>query len=208
MDLSKGQKISLVKGTDSISELRFGVNWGKIKKGGEKKLFGLLGTTATSETSVDLDAAAFCFDANNKCVADCYTNLLGGKLDIGFLKHSGDDLSGDSSRDDSDNETISAFISRIPENVNNIVFTVNSFSRQSFDEIPYVGIRIYEGAVNNPTNVRCRFNLENDYTFKGKKATIIGKLYRRPDGWNFEAIGDVLDVNGITNIRAAAARYI
>lgn len=204
MELAKAQKINLVKGTNSgIEVLRFGINWGKIKT---KKLFGMI---STGEESVDLDAAAFCFNKNSRsCISDCFTNLLGGKLDLGYLKHSGDDLTGDSDDDGADNETISVFVNKIPSNIDCIIFTANSFSKQTFDQIPYVGIRIYEGEVNSVQKLHAKYNIANDVTFKNKVAAIIGKMYRREDGWNFEAIGDVLNTNGISNIRSASARYI
>lgn len=214
MNLSKNQTISLVKGIDErFSVLRFGVNWGMIggkREVTKRKLFFFKKTEIVEERTkcVDLDAAAFCYDENNEFVEDCFTNLLGGKLDIGYLKHSGDDTRGDSVSDDSDNETISVFINNIPSNINSIVFTVNSFSGEKFNEIPNVGIRIYEGEVDIPTRVRATFDLHNDNSFNNTKAVIIGKLFRVGGGWDFKAIGATYEKANINSLRKVCKLYV
>lgn len=54
---------------------------------------------------------------------------------------------------------------------------------------PYIRLRIYTGRAGRPDEVLCAYNLENNSTFKGKEAMVLGYFYRSGDGWKFKADG-------------------
>ena len=105
INLTKGQKIDLRKNSgDTLTNICVGVNWGAI----EKK--GFWGNTKFE--SVDLDASCISFDDNKNPLEVIYFGNL--KSENGSIKHSGDDLVGDTGGDDGlDNEIISVDLTKI-----------------------------------------------------------------------------------------------
>jgi stress response protein SCP2 len=90
-------------------------------------------------------------EVNNKELETIYYGRL--KSSKGYsIYHSGDDRIGGLDVDENDNEIITVDFTQLKENVKKIIFTVNSFKRQKFGLIPYIKLRIYEGAPNQPTN--------------------------------------------------------
>lgn len=197
INLSKNQTINLSKQSSNLSQVRFGINWGMKEVVGKKREGGLFGfggkvvETVVGKQAVDLDASATVFSGANE------DTVYFGKLRNSFITHSGDDLVGDDEKDDDDNETITIDLSNVPNHVQEVYLYVNSFSGQKFNEIPYAGIRIYEGNVNNPTKVLAKFDLVNDSSFKDAKTIILGKLYKENGDWDFKAIGDTYNVSRI-----------
>lgn len=207
INLQKGGRINLSKDDagNSLNHLFFGANWGAIKKGGFMGFGG--GTTA-----VDLDASIVLLDANKREVDTVY---FGHKVSKdGAIRHSGDDLVGDTDGDDGmDNETISVNLSKIAPNVEYLVCILNSFRNQRFDEIPYMGLRIYTTTDNKPVsspsqtpNVLASYNLKSDngdpdMTFKGRQAIILGVAYRKDGEWKFKALGNTGDWGSIAEIK-------
>jgi tellurium resistance protein TerZ len=181
ISLQKGQRISLEKGGQGIEKLCVGVNWGAIEK---KGFFG-----SKNHVAVDLDASAGLFSANKERVDIVYFGQKKSKC--GAVIHSGDDLVGDTGGDDGlDNEVISVDLAKVPNEVEQIVFVLNSFRGQDFADIPFASIRIYEGTPGRVDNVVATFDIANDATFKGKVSMIMGKLYRHGGAWKFTSIGD------------------
>lgn len=195
INLSKKQTINLSKQANNLTQIRFGVNWGMKEIKGIKKEGGFLGfggkpvETIIKKEAVDLDASATVFSGGNTETVSFM------KLRNSFITHSGDDRVGDDEKDDDDNETITIDLTNVPNHVQEVYLYVNSYSGEKFDEIPYAGIRIYEGNVNNPSKVIAKFDLVNDDNFKGAKTIVLGKIFKEASGdWDFEAIGDTYDV--------------
>ena len=196
LNLTKNQTINLSKqASQGLTTLKFGVNWGKIttKSGG---FFGI--GSRTVKEDVDLDASATTFQSSGVLDTVYY-----GKLRNSFITHSGDDRVGDCSQDDSDNETITVDFTRVPNNVDRIYLYVNSFTGQTFDSLPYTGVRVYEGATNRPTNTIAKFEVANDSSFKGVKTMVLGYCEKVNGGWEFKSKGDA--VRGISSIRETVA---
>ena len=198
INLQKGQRIDLRKSEGStLSEFCVGVNWGAI----EKK--GFLGLSKSS-TKVDLDLSCVMTDASNKVVDFLYSpqykpevlakyGLAPGKLvsKTGSLKHSGDDREGDSGGDDGlDNEVISVNLNSIDPAITQIFFFLNNVGPEDFSQIPYAKIRMYEGTPTKVKEVFASYNVAAESQFAGKKALIMGKLYKKENEWKFNAIGD------------------
>ena len=179
INLAKGQKINLKKENGSdLNSFCVGANWGAIET---KGFFG------TKKIPVDLDLSLGMFDANKNLLKKVY---FGNKKEQGIL-HSGDDLVGDEGGDDGlDNEVIQVDLTKIPSNVEQIVFVLNSFKGQDFATIPYASIRLYEGTPSRVNEIVATYNIASDSKFKGFVSMILGKLYRRNGEWKFSAIGE------------------
>lgn len=180
INLSKNETINLSKeiSKETLSKLNFGVNWGKIVTK------GFLGF-GSKQKDVDLDASVSIFSNTGFLETVSFW-----KLSNDYIKHSGDDLVGDSSFNDSDNETITIDFSKVPPNVERLFLYVNSFSGDTFDEIPYAGVRVYEGSVNDPSKVLAKFEIANDSAFKDSKTMILGMCESVSGSWEFKTIGE------------------
>ena len=202
--LEKGQRINLEKGNGSkLTNFCVGCNWGAIIK---KTFFGLSSTVV----DVDLDLSCLMFNANGEAVDHIYSPLYrfgdrnvglpNGKVDSidRALHHTGDDTQGDQNGDDGlDNEIITVDLSRVNDNVHQIVFFLNIYNNEDFQgdfsEIPYASIRMYEGTATRVREVFAQYDVATKTECVGKRALIMGKLYRRNGEWKFAAIGDAYE---------------
>ena len=174
--LSKGDEFVIgIPGNDTLATVSVGLGWdeSEIKK---KGLFGIGG--GTKEAAVDLDASCLLFDANKQLTDQVSFQQLRSKCKS--VVHTGDNKSGDAPGAD---EVINVNLSKIPENVSALVFTVNCFSEVTFDKITAAFITIFDTVTNKEV---ARFDL----SMEGGTHTglIIGKLYRKGDEWVFQAI--------------------
>ena len=137
-------------------------------------------------------------DANGK-LQSCiyYGNLCSVNSAV---VHTGDNLTGEGSGDD---ETIYVDLSKIPENIHHLIFTVNIYSAQSrkqhFGMIQNAYIRLIDRS--NGAEL-CRFNMSDDCS--GKTALIVADVYRQDNEWKFRAVGTATDD---VSISKTAKRY-
>ena len=200
--LEKGQRINLEKSDGSkLTDFCVGVNWGAIEISS-----GFLGF-GQKTIDVDLDLSCVLIDNNNKMCDHVYSPLYkteflrrygmpNGKLDTAdrALHHSGDDRAGDKDDDDGlDNEIITVNLPKVNSNVAQIFFFLNSVGKEDFSQIPYSKIRMYEGTPTNVKAVFASYNVSAESQYAGKRAVIMGKLYRKNGEWKFHAIGDPTD---------------
>lgn len=213
VNLTKGQTVNLTKdGTSSTSNLTqvfFGAKWGSIihktiKGGFLRKLFGKVEEVMSTPESVDLDASLLIYDKNKNLIDSVY---FGHKMSRdGAILHSGDDLTGTvGDEKENDNETISIDLSAISHKAQYIVAILNSYRHHKFDEIPYMKLRIYTGRAGIPDEILCAYNLENNDSFKGKEAIILGYFYRSDNGWKFKADGTTSNESSIRCIADGTA---
>lgn len=199
INLIKGQRIELKKATGArLTEFCVGANWGGIEKRG-----GFLGLGKKVE-EVDLDLSAVLLGLDGRLYDHIYSPLYkvellakfelpAGKLTTanGALQHTGDDRTGDVGGDDGlDNEIITVDLNRIPSGVGQIFFFLNNCGQEDFSLIPYAKIRMFEGTPQRVKEVFASYNVAAEPQYKGHRALILGRLYRKDDGWRFAAIGD------------------
>ena len=173
LSLVKGQKISLEKeGGAGLTRVAMGLGWDAVKSKGILGMF-------SKPKEIDLDASCVLFDAAKNIVDVVWFQQLASK--DGSIRHSGDNRTG---AGDGDDETINVDLSKVPANVTSLVFTINSFTGQTFNEIE---------------NAFCRLvNLANNqeiakYTLSGGgsvTAQIMARLYRHNSEWKMAAIGE------------------
>jgi tellurium resistance protein TerZ len=217
--LQKGQRINLKKETgDELKQFCVGCNWGAVTRP------GFLGF-GKKIVDVDLDLSCLMFDAAGNICDHIYSNLyrfadrnpqLGlpnGKLDSidRALHHTGDDLTGDQDGDDGlDNEIITVDIQRVNPSVNQIVFFLNIYNNEDFQgdfsEIPYASIRMYEGTPTKVRSVFAQYDVATKTECAGKRALIMGKLYKHDGEWKFSAIGDAFEDSNIVQTIARVTK--
>lgn len=200
INLQKGGRIDLSK-ESTASVFRIGLGWDAPGK------------------EFDLDAMALMLKADGKVLSDANIVFYGNLEDPAkSVKHSGDDLVGDT--DGMDNETISVELDRIRPEVSYVAFILNSYRHQRFDKIPYMGLRIYTTADGRPVtrpnanpNILAKFNLDNDSkdpdtTFVGREAIILGVAYRKDSEWKFKALGNTGSWQSISEIERVLPNFI
>ena len=110
--------------------------------------------------------------------------------------HSGDNLTGDG---DGDDEQVSIELSKIPTQVEKLVFIVNIYDatkrKQHFGMIRNAFIRVV-----NPSNNQelIKYNLTDDYS--GKTSLIVGEIYRHGNEWKFAAVGTGTNAAGLSDV--------
>ncbi len=180
INLQKGQKISLAKESGgSLSKVVMGLGWDAKKspsKGG--MLGGLFGGGGSSE-AIDLDASCVLFDDANKAVDFVYFGQLKSK--DGSITHTGDNRTGEG---DGDDEQILVDLDKVPANIKSLVFTVNSFTGQTFDAVENAYCRIVDCS-SKAEVARYTLSSQGSHT-----AQIMAKIYRHNGEWKMHAIGE------------------
>lgn len=180
LTLSKNQSISLEKTAGpGITSVSLGLGWDPARAGGF--LSKMLGSSA----QIDLDASCIVLDSGLKPIDLVWFRQLKSK--DGSIEHSGDNLTGEG---DGDDETIHVDLQRLPSTVQYLVFTVNSFRGQTFDQVENAYCRIVNGTKNQEL---ARFNLAQK---GGHTGVVMASLSRAVGGWEFKAIGQ--STNGRT----------
>ncbi len=200
-------------GGATLTKFCVGVNWGAIEKTVTRqvKKGGFLGFGGTTESvqknikkAVDLDLSCIMLYSDGERWDHLYSPEYNPKklAKIGFppgkllsrdgaLRHSGDDRTGDLDGDDGlDNEIISVDLDKVHPDIDRIYFFVNNATNEDFYQIPFAKIRMYEGTPTRVDNVYANFDVVSDAAYKGRRAMIMGKLYKKNNVWKFNAIGD------------------
>lgn len=172
INLSKGQAISLQKSDgDSLSAVRMGLGWQAAPRRG---LFG----KRTRE--IDLDASAVLFADKQAVDVVFFQHLVS---DDGSVRHTGDNLVGGAGQG-GDDEAILVDLQRVPVHVDQVVFTVNSFTGQTFAEVQNAFCRLVD-ETNGQELARYTLTGGGEYT-----AQIMAKVHRQGNAWQMTAIGE------------------
>ncbi|MCP5424526.1 MAG: TerD family protein [Gammaproteobacteria bacterium] len=180
INLQKGQRISLAKEAGArLSRIYMGLGWG-MKSVVSKGFLGFGG--GAKAVAVDLDASCLMFDGAGNLVDQVWFRQLQSRC--GSVQHSGDDRSGGGNAD-VENERITIDLNQAPTTVQSLIFTVNSFSGESFEGIPNAFCVVVDADAGKEI---ARFNL----SLEGGHFTglIMTKLYRHDGDWKVQAIGD------------------
>ncbi|MFJ1543753.1 TerD family protein [Streptomyces sp. NPDC088246] len=174
VNLSKGQQISLSKSDGSaLISVRMGLGWQAApRKGFLAKL--------TGPRDIDLDASALLFADRQLADVVFFQHLTSND---GSVRHAGDNLTGGAGAG-GDDETILVDLARVPAHIDQIVFTVNSFTGQTFAEVENAFCRLVDDA--NGTELA-------RYTLSGggaHTAQIMAKFHRNGGSWQLRAIGE------------------
>ena len=172
VNLSKGQKVDLTKTNPGLTKILIGLGWDTH--------------TYDGGSDFDLDAAAFCLNANGKVNDDADFIFYNNKTHAsGAIEHMGDNLTGDG---DGDDEQMKIDLAAVPEAISKIDFTVTindaDTRNQNFGQVSNAYIRIVDEATGTEL---IRYDLSEDFSIE--TAVVVGELYRNGSEWKFNAIG-------------------
>lgn len=167
LSLTKGQPLSLTKAAGRrLSRVAIGLAWDPAPS-----LLGWFGGG-----SVDLDASCICLDGWGQVVDQVWFNQLHSRERA--IHHSGDNRTGDGGGDD---ETIRVNLEALDPRIAALVFTITSYTGQTFDRLAGSTCRVYEGE-----------QILAQYALPGKgshTALVVAGLRRQGDDWEAEALG-------------------
>ena len=172
ISLKKGQKVDVTKTNPGLNKVVVGLGWdvNAYDTGG----------------SFDLDTAAFLLGANGQ-VRNTDDFVFYGNLRhvSGAVEHMGDNTTG---LGDGDDELIKVDLSKVPESVTRITFTVTIYEgeerHQNFGQINNAFIRIVD---EDKGTELLRYDLGEDFSIE--TAAVFGELYKYNGEWKFNAIG-------------------
>jgi tellurium resistance protein TerZ len=172
ISLKKGERVSLSKSAPAgLSRVTMGLGWDAARpKGFIGKLFG--------GGEIDLDASCLLFNARGQIVDQVWFRQL--KSADGSVLHTGDNRTGAGEGDD---EQIRVDLSRVPAHVQTLLFVVNSFLGQTFNEVENAFCRVVDEHTGKEL-ARYELREQGRHT-----AQIMAKVYRDGHEWQMEAIG-------------------
>lgn len=186
VNLEKGQKISLAKQGGELSEIFMGLGWDAARP---RSLGGFFGKFVGRGSSIDLDASCVMFDESKQPLDIVFFNSLTGAN--GAVRHTGDNLTGEG---DGDDEVIEVSLERLPENVCYLVFTVNSYRGQTFDEVDNAFCRLVDKRAGQEL---ARYSISGGGPHT---AMIMAKIYRHGGEWKMHAIGEPMTAKTATQM--------
>jgi tellurium resistance protein TerD len=171
ISLSKGGNVNLSKEAPGLNKITVGLGWD---------------ARATDGAAFDLDASAFLVKLDGKVRSDndfCFYNNK--VVADGAVQHAGDNTTG---AGDGDDETVNVELSKIPSDLDKVVFAVTIHDaearKQNFGQVSRAYIRV----VNQDGGQElARYDLSEDASIE--TAMIFGEIYRIGDDWKFKAVG-------------------
>jgi tellurium resistance protein TerD len=171
ISLSKGGNVNLSKEAPGLNKIQVGLGWD---------------ARATDGAAFDLDASAFLVKLDGKVRSDSDFCFYNNKVVAnGAVSHMGDNTTG---AGDGDDEVVKVELSKIPTDLDKIVFTVTIHEaesrKQNFGQVSHAYIRI----VNEEGGAEiARYDLSEDASIE--TAMIFGEIYRVGSEWKFKAVG-------------------
>lgn len=174
VSLAKGQSIRLEKsGGGTLTRVTMGLGWDV------RKSKGFMGMFSGGGGEIDLDASCLLFDAQHQLLDAIWFQQLRSK--DGSIVHTGDNRTG---AGDGDDEQIIVDLSSIPGQVASLVFTVNSFTGDTFDKIENAYCRLVDASNGQEM---ARYDLTGAGSHTGQ---VMAKVSRTGAGWEMKALGE------------------
>jgi len=141
----------------------------------------------SAEDAVNLDASAICLDRNHRLVE--IVSCRNRRSRDGAIRHGGDEREGDSWGDD---EKLQISLHRVSSRVHSIVFTINSFSGESLNNVDNASCRLYAPGRHLFAQSRNLgiYHMENDKALRFKTALLMGALYRDNGEWMLRILSE------------------
>lgn len=168
ISLIKGESIPLTKEHRGLDNIKFCASWDINPE--------------AKEEAFDIDINAFALGKDGKVSTDDdFVFYNQKKHPSGAIVLNKDNLTGEGEGVD---EEIEVTLSRIPESIEEIIFTTTIYTQQSFGDIQSSSVYI----INASTDMElARYDLGEE--FAADRAVITGKLYRYQGEWKFKAVG-------------------
>lgn len=191
--VTPGQTLNFAKdfGTSISGVLSFNLNWGQIN-GAAVDLDAILVTKSSGKPVEAVKKAGFMsklFGGKDEVSTQAgidKTYYFGNKTGAG-VKHQGDDRTGAEDK----GEYIEVDLSKLPPHVDELVFSVISFSNHNFSDLPFASIEVFTGSPGKPG--RGLVSMELTEFKRSTKAVVLAKVKRNTAG-EWEVTG--LNVEG------------
>lgn len=190
ISLKKGERISLSKEAPGLSKIFMGLGWDPVKA--KSGWFG-----KAEEKSIDLDASVLLFDEQGTVIDTVWFRQLSSR--DGSIKHSGDNTTG---KGEGDDERIYVDLNALPTNVKTLIFTVNSYTNQSFAEIESATCRLVDNATGKEL-ASLVLSERGSHT-----AAIMSSVYRNNGEWKMAAINDIGNGRTVDQLVGLARKHI
>jgi stress response protein SCP2 len=153
---------------------------------------------ADSRKAIDLDASVIALDSSGSELAIVWNRHLNEFM--GALQHTGDSKEGTA---EGDAERILVELNRLPDQVNALVFTLTSFSGQTFTDLTSAYCRLVDGDSNAEV---AHFDLTDT---QPSTAVLMSMIKRSgPGWWEIRTIGEFHDFRVPKKLVDAAARHV
>lgn len=188
--LSQGQEVKIRYADDKpLTKIIVGIGW----------------DPAHGTDNMDVDSSVIVMSPNNR---DYDLVYFGDKEHAsGCVIHHGDNLTGEGDIQDGDDENISIYLNKVPQNRDKLVFVLNIYNcderKQALDKVKNLYIKLYDpDSKNTLIQYRVNGNMNRD------TAIIIGMAYMKIGSWNFKAIGRSLRVSTVQELANLCSDYI
>ncbi|GLI00583.1 TerD family protein [Phytohabitans aurantiacus] len=178
--LTPGQTMALTGVRGKPAQVRMGLGW------------------TSTRSRVDLDASALLYSAEGRLLDQVWYGQLASK--DGSVRHSGDNVTG---QGEGDLESIRVDLSRLPEAVTTLVFTVNSFTGQRFSKVTAASCRLVDETYGDEELGSFNLSASGPHT-----AQIMAKLSRNGTAWTMTAIGSPAGGQIYKDLLSAVAEYL
>lgn len=153
----------------------------------------------------DMDLSCFLFDAGGDFLDFVGAEAQDSMDQSGRIYHSGDDMTGEGGGDD---ETISAELAELPEDVHALVFLAEIKSRHVFGDIEAPSARLYDALSRE---ILLELPLAADPGDSNKIACVLWTIARddaSPTGWSLRVHNACPDLTDVTEWGDFLARYL
>ncbi|MEP1318379.1 MAG: TerD family protein [Roseibium sp.] len=198
--LDKGQTLNLSKEKPGLTKVFMGLGWdAATAPAAPEKKKGFLGSllggaaSAAAVADIDLDASVVMLDGEKNVVDTVSFSQLASR--DGSIKHSGDNRTGDA---DGDDEVIHVDLTKINPKVQHLVFVVNSYSGQKFNEVQNATARLVDEGSKSEV---CKYVLAEQGAYT---AVVMATLSKAGSTWSMKAIGDFCNGRTVRDLVPAA----
>jgi stress response protein SCP2 len=183
LNLAHGERVILAKPDGSLlARMIVGAGW----------------QPAAGRGDVDLDVSVIAFDAGGEEKAIVWHQHPSEFY--GALQHTGDSKTGTGQ---GDAEEIMIDLGRLPDHIVALVFTINSFSGQTFTDITQAYFRMGDQATGEEL---VRFDLSETQPSTAVLLTIVRRTGQ--GSWDLRAIGEFHDARSVKKLVDPAARQV
>ena len=168
--LSQGQEIKVkLDGDKPLKKIIVGIGW----------------DPSTVGPNMDVDSSVIV--AGNRGREIVYYGDL--EHPSGCVIHHGDNLTGEDEMEQGDDENITVYLEKVPQNRDRLIFVVNIYEcisrHQKFGNVKNMYIRLYD-----PVSRKGIIEYKITGNMSSFTALVIGMVYRRDGEWIFKAIGN------------------
>ncbi|MBO5415226.1 MAG: TerD family protein [Clostridia bacterium] len=188
--LSQGQEVKIRYADDRpLSKISVGVGW----------------DPASGANNMDVDSSVVVMSQSNREFELVY---FGAKEhSSGCVIHHGDNLTGEGDIQSGDDENISVYLNKVPQQRDKLVFVLNIYKcderGQTLDSVKNLYIKLYD-----PDSKKTLIQYRVSGNMSGHTALVIGMAFRKNGSWSFKAIGRSLNASDVQELARRCGDFV